>query len=79
MGKDKKARRSVGLAEDILESRTVKPSGRSKQRRERQGESEDTVGQLSLAWLSLLLQGPRATCSKWQINCYFETKRMDIF
>jgi len=43
MGKDKKGkRRTTGLAEDILESRTVKPSGRLKQRRERQGESEDT-------------------------------------
>ncbi|KAL9979229.1 hypothetical protein ACROYT_G016860 [Oculina patagonica] len=43
MGKDKKAKkRSTGLAEDILESKTVRPSGRSKQRRERQGESEDT-------------------------------------
>jgi len=43
MGKDKKAKkRSTGLTEDILESKTVKPSGRSKQRRERQGESDDT-------------------------------------
>jgi len=44
MGKDKKGkRRTTGLAEDILESKTVKPSGRLKQRRERQGESDDTV------------------------------------
>ena len=44
MGKDKKARkRSTGLAEDILDSKTVKLSGRIKQRRERQGESEETV------------------------------------
>ena len=44
MGKDKKTKkRSVGLTEDILESKTVKPSGRLKQRRERQGESDDTV------------------------------------
>lgn len=44
MGKDKKAKkRLTGLTEDILESKTVKPSGRSKQRRERQGESDDTV------------------------------------
>lgn len=44
MGKDKKTKkRSVGLTEDILESKTVKPSGRFKQRRERQGESDDTV------------------------------------
>lgn len=43
MGKDKKAKkRSTGLTEDILESKTVKPSGRLKQRRERQGESDDT-------------------------------------
>jgi len=43
MGKDKKAKkRSTGLTEDILESKTVKPSGRSKQRRERQGELDDT-------------------------------------
>ncbi|CAH3170687.1 unnamed protein product [Porites lobata] len=43
MGKDKKTKkRSVGLTEDILESKTVKPSGRLKQRRERQGESDDT-------------------------------------
>lgn len=41
MGKDKK-KRSTALTEDILESKTVKPSGRVKQRRERQGESEDT-------------------------------------
>ena len=44
MGKDKKAKkRSTGLTEDILESKAVRPSGRSKQRRERQGESDDTV------------------------------------
>lgn len=44
MGKDKKAKkRSTGLTEDILESKTVRPSGRTKQRRERQGESDDTV------------------------------------
>lgn len=44
MGKDKKAKkRSTGLTEDILESNTVRPSGRTKQRRERQGESEDAV------------------------------------
>ena len=44
MGKDKKTKkRSIGLTEDILESKTVKPSGRFKQRRERQGESDDTV------------------------------------
>ena len=44
MGKDKKTKkRSVGLTEDILESKSVKPSGRLKQRRERQGESDDTV------------------------------------
>lgn len=44
MGKDKKAKkRSTGLAEDILDSKTVKSSGRVKQRRERQGESEETV------------------------------------
>ena len=44
MGKEKKAKkRLTGLTEDILESKTVKPSGRSKQRRERQGESDDTV------------------------------------
>ncbi|XP_020612923.1 bystin-like [Orbicella faveolata] len=43
MGKDKKAKkRSTGLTEDILESKTVRPSGRSKRRRERQGESDDT-------------------------------------
>lgn len=43
MGKDKKTKkRSTGLTEDILESKAVRPSGRSKQRRERQGESDDT-------------------------------------
>lgn len=30
------------MTEDILESKAVRPSGRSKQRRERQGESDDT-------------------------------------
>lgn len=44
MGKDKKARkRLAGLTEDILASRTAKPSGRVKQRRERQGETDETV------------------------------------
>lgn len=44
MGKDKKARkRLAGLTEDILSSRTAKPSGRVKQRRERQGETDETV------------------------------------
>ena len=44
MGKDKKSRkRLTGLTEDILESKTVKQSGRVKQRRERQGEKDDTV------------------------------------
>lgn len=43
MGKDKKSRkRLTGLTEDILESKTVKQSGRVKQRRERQGEKDDT-------------------------------------
>ncbi|XP_029181387.2 bystin-like isoform X2 [Acropora millepora] len=43
MGKDKKARkRLAGLTEDILSSRTAKPSGRVKQRRERQGETDET-------------------------------------
>ena len=44
MGKDKKGKkRSTGLTEDILESKSVRPSGRTKQRKDRQGESEDTV------------------------------------
>ena len=44
MGKDKKGKkRSTGLTEDILESKNVRPSGRTKQRKDRQGESEDTV------------------------------------
>ncbi|XP_068721256.1 bystin-like isoform X2 [Montipora capricornis] len=43
MGKDKKSRkRLTGLTEDILESKTAKQSGRVKQRRERQGEKDDT-------------------------------------
>ena len=42
MGKDKKKRTS-GLADDILEGGKVKPSGRVKQRRARQGEGEDAV------------------------------------
>lgn len=43
MGKDKKGKkRSTGLTEDILESKNVRPSGRTKQRKDRQGESEDT-------------------------------------
>lgn len=43
MGKDKKARkRLAGLTEDILSSRTAKPSGRVKQKRERQGETDET-------------------------------------
>lgn len=44
MGKDKKGKkRSTGLTEDILESKSVRPSGRTKQRKDRQGEAEDTV------------------------------------
>ena len=57
MGKDKKAkRRSTGLTEDILESKTVRPSGRSKQRRERQGESDDAVRVFLIKLIFFLLR-----------------------
>lgn len=55
MGKDKKAKkRSTGLTEDILDSKTVKSSGRVKQRRERQGESEETVREQKMIKTTLL-------------------------
>ncbi|XP_031575104.1 bystin-like [Actinia tenebrosa] len=43
MGKDKKERRHKGgLAEDIIDDKTVKTSRRTKQRRERQAEKDET-------------------------------------
>lgn len=44
MGKDKKEKRHKGgLTEDIIEDKTVKVSRRSKQRKERQAEKDETV------------------------------------
>ena len=67
MGKDKKAKkRSTGLTEDILESKTVKPSGRLKQRRERQGESDDTVRHEAERRYKLYVSWAKKSCSKKQ-------------
>jgi hypothetical protein len=44
MGKDKKEKKHKGgLAEDIIDDKTVKPSRRSKIRKERQAEKDETV------------------------------------